>query len=327
MKELISSFPAQLKEALHIFRKTTLKPLPRETKNILISGLGGSGIGGTITAEICAAQSPVPINVIKDYSLPAWVSENTLVVISSYSGNTEETLEVLNKALERGAMIVAVSSGGEVLRLSEEKSFDAIVIPGGNPPRACLAYSLTMLCCIMEHYGFGRNLYSEIEKGIDLVEKESTNIHQEAEAIAKAISFSLPVIYTNYGYEGVAIRLRQQLNENAKMLCWHNVVPEMNHNELVGWIENRPKIAALFLRNPDEYYRNSKRMEFCKEIVSSFAGKTLEINSKGNSLLERVIYWIHLGDWISWYASVERQQDAMEINVINKLKEELSDLK
>jgi glucose/mannose-6-phosphate isomerase len=111
------------------------------------------------------------------------------------------------------------------------------------------------------------------------------------------------------------------------MLCWHHVVPEMNHNELVGWVEKSPKIAALFLRNTDEYYRTSKRMEICQEIISTYAGKTLQIESKGESAVERMIYWIHLGDWISWFCSVERNVDSMEIKVINRLKGELSELK
>src|SRR5690606_4899991 len=109
--------------------------------------------------------------------------------------------------------------------------------------------------------------------------------------------------------------------------CWHHVVPEMNHNELVGWVEKSPKIAALFLRNKDEYYRTAKRIDLCREIISGYAGKTLELQVKGDTHLERILYWIHLGDWISWFASVERNQDALEINVINRLKGKLASLK
>jgi glucose/mannose-6-phosphate isomerase len=327
MKELIASFPEQLVEALAIFQKYTLKPLPTIPKNVLISGLGGSGIGGTIVSELSSTNGTVPILVTKDYALPGWVTSDTLVIISSYSGNTEETLAVMHAAVEKKAMIVCVTSGGEVLRLALEKGYDALVIPGGNPPRACLAYSLAQLCGILEQYKIVSGLFVKLENAIKLVKENSTSIIHEAEAIARSISYSLPVIYTTAGYEGIAIRLRQQLNENAKMLCWHHVVPEMNHNELVGWVDKSPKIAALFLRNQDEYYRTSKRMEICQEIISSYAGKTLVIDSKGESALERMIYWIHLGDWISWFCSVERNVDSMEIKVINRLKGELSELK
>jgi glucose/mannose-6-phosphate isomerase len=111
------------------------------------------------------------------------------------------------------------------------------------------------------------------------------------------------------------------------MLCWHHVIPEMNHNELVGWVDKAPKIAALFFRNADEYYRTAKRMDIVKEIVYDLAGRTITIESKGNSRIQRSFYWIYLGDWISWFASQERNVDAVEINVINRLKSELADLK
>ncbi len=326
MKDLIAGFPQQVRDALNIFRTQQLKPLPRKASSVLISGLGGSGIGGSIVAELCAPQSSIPVQVSKDYSIPAWVGPETLVIISSYSGNTEETLQAMQAAIAQKAMIVCVTSGGEVLQQAKNHQLDAIVIPGGNPPRACLGLSLTQLCGILEHYEIASGLLAEISLGIDLIEKNEQAIQHEAESIARAISYSLPVIYTSVGYEGVAIRFRQQLNENAKMLCWHQVVPEMNHNELVGWVDKAPKIAAIFLRNDDEYYRTAKRIDICKSIIYNLAGKTIELRSKGESPLQRMIWWINLGDWISWFASVERNVDAIEINVINRLKSELSNL-
>jgi glucose/mannose-6-phosphate isomerase len=103
-------------------------------------------------------------------------------------------------------------------------------------------------------------------------------------------------------------------------------MPEMNHNELVGWVEKSPQIAAIFMRNADEYYRTAKRMDICKDIIFGFAGKTIVLKSKGDSPMQRMIWWINLGDWISWFASVERNVDAIEINVINRLKNELANL-
>lgn len=327
MKELIASFPEQLEEALSIFKSAQLKPLKNKANNILISGLGGSGIGGSIVAEIAQTSVKVPILIVKDYSLPAWVNEHTLVIISSYSGNTEETLQVMESAIAANAMLICITSGGKVLELAQENEFNYIQIPGGNPPRACLGYSFTQLCGILDFYGFSNGFIASIEKGEQLLKTERNHIKQQAEALAKSIAFSTPVIYTTSGFEGIAIRFRQQLNENAKMLCWHHVVPEMNHNELVGWVDKSPKIAALFLHNSTDYYRTAKRMDICKEIISQIAGKTLEIHSKGTDSIEQMLYWIHLGDWISWFVSVERNVDAMEINVINRLKGELADLK
>jgi glucose/mannose-6-phosphate isomerase len=326
MKALIEGFPQQVRDALEIFNQVQLKPLPRKINNVLISGLGGSGIGGSIVSEICAGSASVPISVSKDYAIPAWVNEDTLVIVSSYSGNTEETLQAMQAAINQKAMIVCVTSGGEVLSIAKEHNLDVILIPGGNPPRSCLGLSLTQLCGILEFYGVAQGLLKEIQLGVELIELHHTRILQESESIAKAIAFSIPVLYTSVGYEGVAVRFRQQLNENSKMLCWHHVMPEMNHNELVGWVEKSPQIAAIFMRNADEYYRTAKRMDICKDIIFGFAGKTIVLNSKGDTPIQRMIWWINLGDWISWFASVERNVDAIEINVINRLKNELANL-
>lgn len=326
MKDLISSFPEQLKDALAIYRGANLHAFESHIQNVLISGLGGSGIGGSIVSELIADKADIPVSVSKNYFIPKWAGKNTLVIISSYSGNTEETLHAMKAALSNNCMVACITSGGEVLELAKSNNLQFIQIPGGNPPRACLAYSLIQLCGILEKAEVTSGLLNDVEAAIKLIQENSSLIQSEAEAIARAISFSLPVIYTGIGYEGVAIRFRQQLNENAKMLCWHHIVPEMNHNELVGWVNKSPSIAAIFMRNDDEYYRTAKRLDIVKSIVHELAGRTIVIESKGKTHLQRVIYWIHLGDWISWFASVERNVDAMEINVINGLKNELSKL-
>ena len=326
MKELISRFPDQLAEALQVFRKQQLPELPSSISQILVCGLGGSGIGGTILAELGNARSRVPLFVSKDYFPPSWMGRETLVIISSYSGNTEETLEVFRQAIKSGSMINCITSGGEVEQIAKTHQIPVIRIPGGHPPRACLGYSFTQLCGIVDHYGIVPGLLSELEGAVSFLTAAQASIMAEAESIARGIAFSMPVIYTSADYEGVAVRMRQQLNENAKMLCWHHVVPEMNHNELVGWAEKHPKIAAIFLRNSDEYYRTSRRMEICRVIIEGLAGKTLEINAKGENRIQRLLFWIHLGDWISWFASLERNMDAMEIDVINRLKADLAAL-
>jgi glucose/mannose-6-phosphate isomerase len=326
MKELIAGFPEQLKEAIKIFAAAKLPSPSINPTSVLITGLGGSGIGGSIVSELISQSSKIPVVVSKDYFIPIWAQETTLVIVSSYSGNTEETLSAMKEACSRNCMIVCITSGGEVLEIAKSQNIPHIIIPGGNPPRACLGYSLVQLCGIMEHYSLCSEVMQDLQKSANLLEQNKSAIMSEAEAIAGAISFSIPVIYTSSGYEGIAVRFRQQLNENAKMLCWHHVIPEMNHNELVGWVDKSPSIAAIFLRNSDEFYRTAKRIDIVKSIVYNLAGRTLSIESKGETHLQRCIWWIHLGDWISWFASVERNVDSVEINVINKLKSELSNL-
>lgn len=326
MKALIENFPAQLRDALSIFRNTKLQSLPRTPQSMVVTGLGGSGIGGSILADIASESGKLPVLVSKDYRLPQWLNAESLVVVSSYSGDTEETVQAMQQALAAGAMVICISSGGTVAKIAEKHGIDCIRIPGGNPPRACLGYSLVQLIGIYEHFGFIEGGLQAVEASIALLEQKSEAIQTEAEAIARAISFSLPVIYCTPGYEGVTIRFRQQLNENAKMLCWHQVIPEMNHNELVGWAEKQSKISVLFFNNSDDYYRTARRREIVHEILNDRAGRILEVNSLGDSRIEKLIFWIHLGDWISWFASVEKHVDAMEIDVIHRLKAELANL-
>ena len=153
MKTLVENFSKQLSEAILIGGQAKLSRSQNEIRNVVISGLGGSGIGGTIAAEITSGTSPVPVIVTKDYFLPEFVNENTLVIISSYSGNTEETLSAFRIALHKKAKIVCVSSGGTIVEEARKNSLDHIIIPPGMPPRACLGYSLTQLFFILSFFG------------------------------------------------------------------------------------------------------------------------------------------------------------------------------
>lgn len=323
MRNLIESFPKQLAEAIQIGKSAELSEPKTEIKNILITGLGGSGIGGSIVAELVADECTVPITVNKNYEIPAFVNKHTLVIVSSYSGNTEETLSALGLAQEKGAEVAIITSGGKAHDIAEKNGYNCIVVPGGNPPRSMLAYSLVQQFVLLKHYGFiQQDFFSSIEKFLADLDQET--MEKETLEYAKALEGTLPVIYAIDGFEGVAVRFRQQLNENSKMLCWHAVVPEMNHNELVGWANGTDKMAVVYFRNDNDLDRNQKRVEINKEIIEKYTHRIHEIWSKGNSNLERALYHIHFGDWISLHLSDINQVDVMEIEVIDHLKSELS---
>jgi len=324
MKDLIQRFPNQLKEAVSIAASAKLSPIKSPIDKIIICGLGGSGIGGTIVKEILFDECTVPIEVLKSYSLPLYVNEHTLVICSSYSGNTEETLECYSIAQKHKANIICVTSGGKLLEWAKKDGNDAIVLPGGMPPRSCLGYSLTQLLHIISHYGLAPQKSVEIDSIADTLQKEQEAIMNEAHHIAKKLYDKMPVIYCTALHEGVAIRLRQQLNENSKILCWHHVLPEMNHNELVGWSQAYPEIAVIIFQDKDEHPRNQLRWEFCKKIFKKYSGEVIEIYSKGDTAVAKKLYWIHFGDWVSYFLSEQRNVDAMDIQVINNLKGELA---
>ncbi len=252
-----------------------------------------------------------------------------MAIASSYSGNTEETLISYDQIKASGARLICVASGGKIIEKAKADGFDYVQVPANWPsPRACLGYSLTAQLWILQHLGFiNEQPIKEIQSSITLLRKESNNIHAEAQKIAARLHHHIPVIYIEDRMEPVAVRMRQQINENSKALCWHHVVPEMNHNELVGWTEKNSSLAVVYLRNEDDYSRNSLRMDINKTIIGKYADDIIEVHSKGNTMIERALYLVHLGDWVSWYLSQLRGVDALEVNVIDFLKGELGKVK
>lgn len=325
MKTLVANFSKQLTEAITIGENASLSPTKSPISNVLICGLGGSGIGGSILSELVVGKANVPINVTKGYFIPAYVNENTLVIISSYSGNTEETLNCMELAIAKNAKIVGITSGGKVQEIANQKKLDCILVPGGMPPRACLGYSLTQLFFVLHFHKIIDATYkTEFQAAIHLIDAEEKNIQAEAKKLAEKINGKTPVLYATTYNEGMLIRFRQQLNENAKMLCWHQIIPEMNHNELVGWREKNENLAVLIFRDTDEYERNNFRIGINKETILKYTSNITEVYSKGGSPIEKAIYWIHLGDWVSVMLAEMRGYDANEIAVINQLKSALS---
>ena len=324
MKQLVQNFPHQLKDSLAIAEKAIVSN-KADFHNIVVTGLGGSGIGGTILSELLSDYCPVPILVNKDYSLPSFINEKTLLIVSSYSGNTEETLEAMQQAISKKAQIVCVTSGGKVLEIAKQHQFDFIEIPGGLPPRSCIGYSLYQLIRVLQIKKLApASLSNDLQNSINLLEKENENIKAEAASIAKKLHHKITVIYTLGTCEGVAVRFRQQINENSKMLCWHHVFPEMNHNELVGWTGGDNRVAVLLIRNEDDHKRSQMRMELCKKLMGEKCDTIIEMWSKGSNRIERTLYLNHLGDWLSIDLAELRNEDAVAIPAILFLKSELA---
>lgn len=325
MKDYISDFSNHLIEAMKIGENKTLKNKNLNINNVLIAGLGGSGIGGSIIADVFASQINIPILISKDYSIPNFVNKNTLVIASSYSGNTEETIYAVKKALKMNAEVAIITSGGMLKEIAEKNNLNKIFIPGGHPPRAMFGYSFTQLFYLLNHYNvIDLSFVAEFKKSISLLVKNEKNIKDDALVLAKNLYKKTPVIYVAHGFEGVATRFRQQLNENSKMLCWHHVIPEMNHNELLGWRVNVDNLAVVFFRNELDNKRNKIRIEINKEVVKKHTKDVYEVISRGDSVIQNTLYHIHFGDWVSWYLSELNDVDAIEIDVINYLKKELA---
>jgi glucose/mannose-6-phosphate isomerase len=321
----VKDYTSHLRTAVEIGRRAEFSVPKKAYHNIVVTGLGGSGIGGTIVSQLAQDQLKVPMLVNNDYKLPAYVGEHSLVIVSSYSGNTEETLSAMEIAMKRGAEIVCISAGGKVLDTAKERGMNHIQIPTGIPPRGSFGLNSPQVLYVLHKYGFiDGSFEKELLDAAESIDSREDEIQKEAQVIADGIKGSIPIIYSDAAYQGVSIRLRQQINENAKMLCWHHVFPEMNHNELVGWAGGDERFSVIIMRTEGDHIRTQMRMNLCKSIFKKHTDKVFEIYAKGDTVIERSFYLIHVGDWVSVLLADINGVDAIEVDVIDYLKGELA---
>ena len=325
MEDLIVGFSNQLENAFEIFNRYSFKQKRKRITTVAFCGMGGSGIGGRIVAKWIENEIKVPITFLENYAIPNWIDHDTLVIASSYSGNTEETLSAVNLCKERGAQIICITSGGALYEFCDQQKLDCILLPPGLPPRAALGYSLVPQVGVLVYMELiQKTTFNQLLKCADFLRTHQNDIKQIAKDIVPIINHTNVVIYAETPYESVAVRGKQQLNENSKYLCRHNTIPEMNHNELLGWGCGDSGHSAIFLYNSGMHPQNSKRFALTHEIVSKKTERTLMVHAKGSNQVEQSMYLIHLLDWLSLYLGYERGQDIVEIDNINYLKEKLA---
>ena len=302
-------------------------------KRILVAGMGGSAIGGEILQDWLLNELPIPIEVYRDYVLPAYVNKETLVFAVSCSGNTEETLSAFVDAVKRGCMIITITSGGHLLSFSEKLHVPNLTIPSGLPPRATLPYLFFPLPILMEKLGILQSREKEIQETVKIVEKLSQENSLEtpvnynlSKKLALELSETIPVVYGFREYAAVAHRLKTQFNENSKVPCKHEVFPELNHNEVVGWeaSETLTKcFSILLIRDHNEPPEIKNRIEATKSLALTKAQKVLELYAKGENKLARMFSVLHVGDFASVYLAILRNIDPTPVETINKIKEEM----
>lgn len=323
MEKLIAHFPEDMEESIAQHRNLG-KPDLRPFDNILITGLGGSGIGGSLIAETLAPSAKVPIVVNKNYEVPAWVNEKTLVIACSYSGNTEETIAAAEQAKKQGAQLAVITSAGKLLKMAQDENLPLVELPGGFPPRAAFGHSSVALFALLGVCGVAQWNANEFLKIADHLKEKQEEIKSIARDLAEKLSGRIPVLYSAEGLSAVAVRWRQQINENAKMLCWHHVFPEMNHNELVGWAGGDNRMGVVILRSSDDHPRSAVRLDLSRDLIAKQTDVVEEVEAVGDNQLERMYYLIAVGDWLSLYLSEKRGVDPVEVNVITHLKSELA---
>jgi len=338
MMGLTTGFPAQCREAVRIGAEFTAKlPPTGPIQNVVVTGLGGSAIGGDLLRCLVEEYGDVPLVVNRDYTLPGFVNNQTLVLAASYSGNTEETLSAYAMARARRAQIVCVTSGGDLAGRGEADGVPVCRIPGSRPPRASTGFLFfPMLAVIAQRGLLGRAPTGAVEETIALLERLSgaygpgtPTENNPAKRLALALYERIPVLYGSQGYRGVvALRWKGQFNENAKQHAFAYAFPEQNHNEILGWTlasRQSERWSVVYLRDPAEKTetpRIARRVEVTQEIIGQ-AAQQHEVWAEGDSLLAKMFSLIYFGDFVSVYTAYLNGIDPTDITSINRLKAEM----
>jgi len=307
----------------------------KEYRNIMVSGMGGSAIGGDILRNYISKKADIPVVVNRDYDIPGFVGPSTLVFAVSYSGNTEETLEAYQQARDRGADIIVVSSGGKLSELASRDGQALIKVPAGFVPRAAIGCLFAPLVLVLGKMGILQGVEQEITETTAVLRELRDALNPTvdvpvnlARVIAGKTRETIPVIWGTTGVsEAVAQRWKAQINENAKCPAYYNIFPELNHNEVVGFEVPEDMINRLvyiILRDKDDNERIKKRIEISKNIIKDKVKNIIEINSSGESYLARLFSLIYIGDYASVYLALEYGINPTPVKMIDYLKEQLA---
>lgn len=332
MLDLVERFPDQCREALRIAEATEGPALEGRPSVVVLAGMGGSAAGGDFVRALFEASGTAAFHVVRDYNLPHYVGVGDVVFCASYSGNTEETLSVYAQAKASGARIVAVTSGGKLRELAEADGYSVFVVPGGQPPRSALGYMVIPVLVACHRLRLLPEL--EFESAFARLEAMRTRLSPEsadnaAMALARELHGVVPILYGLGTWQAlIANRWRCQINENAKVLAFVNSYPELDHNEIMGWVEARQqnaKFRGVRLEDGTESPAMRRRAEVTEELIGAQCPFT-SVRAEGESLLERLLTLTYFGDWVSMYLARLNEVDPTNIASIDRLKEELAKL-
>ena len=330
----IRSFPDNILEAMEIGSSIILCNDYSRIEKVVVAGMGGSAIGGDVSVTLTQDELKVPFIISRGYQLPNWVDEFTLVICSSYSGNTEETLSSMKDAQSKNALICAITSGGSLNKICFSSGIDVIKIPGGLQPRAALAFSFVPMLYLLKQIGLiSSEFISWLNQATDLLKvvRNQYSVDNETNPtwiLAENIKDRLPIIYTDANrLNAVAVRLKGQLSENGKMLAYYNVLPEMNHNEIVGWENNSDlfkQYCILWLLDKTDHSQVIERQKVTQRILGDSGVEQYIIKMEEKSFPERFLHMIHYGDWLSYWCGLSHGTDPSPVEKITQLKKEIA---
>jgi len=329
----ILKFHEQIEHAQIISKEIRFRFDPAPVANICATGMGGSGISGDLVRAYLAGSLNVPFVVNRNYTLPHFVDQRTLVLASSYSGNTEETISAYEDACRRNARVVCITSGGRVAEMATANGHTLVVIPKGYSPRNALGYLTVPLLYCLYHTGMIPNPEPDLNETAELLktlydEYQPSSQNNLAKRISHALAGKLPLIYASGSFEPVALRWKGQLSENSKVLAFCNVFPELNHNEIMGWgplREINQNVQIIYLKDFEMHSKIKKRMQLTRDIIEKHTSPVLEVESRGRSLLARMFSLVYLGDVASLYLAGLNDVDPTAIANIDDVKQHLAD--
>lgn len=345
MHGAIAGFPDHMREAIRLVNRVDWSRMkPTTPAGICCCGMGGSAISGDLARSYWENLSPVPFLVVRNYELPTFINEHWAIIASSYSGNTEETLSAIADAVRRRCRrVVALASGGKLRELARKRQWPLIELPSGLMPRASLGYTFAATMLTLARWGVAGNnpaqtaddMRNALDKAADFLAKCSARFDREcparenpAKAAAAALAGQITVVLGSSGSSGaVALRFKSQLNENGKMLALASVLPEANHNEIVGFDSLRDgarQVAVIVLSTGDESREVKAQQQACARRLGRSGVRVLHLRAEGADRLQRLLYLVHLGDFISYHTAIINGEDPSPITAIEELKESLS---
>lgn len=332
----ISELPQQCRAAWRLTQGLELPPAYGAVRHVVILGMGGSAIGGTLLRGLVAGECALPITVVRDYTLPAFVhGPETLTIGCSYSGNTEETLSAFGEALEQGTLPVVVTTGGKLAALAQEKGIPLLRFDYQSQPRAALGYSFVLLLGICWRLGLLRDYSADLEEAIRVMEEWQAEVGPDvptacntAKVLAGQIVGRLPVVYGAGFLAAVANRWKTQFNENGKHWAFFEALPELNHNAVVGFgipRTVREQTIVLMLRSSLDYPRVQVRWEVTRELLLREGVVAETLQGRGESRLAQMLSLIHFGDYVSFYLAMLNGVAPTPVETIAFLKQRLAE--
>jgi glucose/mannose-6-phosphate isomerase len=328
----VAGFPSQMKAAWKIGADFVPHVPAGGYSRIVVCGMGGSAIGGDLLRSFFGDRLRAPLVGCRDYSVPRYLTDGAFVIVSSYSGNTGETLSAYESLRGSGAKVVAVTSGGELAKKCEADSVPVCLIPGGMPPRSAIGYSFLPMTQILRAAGLGTFEDSEFDEALEAIEAlcEACAMGSDVNPaldLALELRGRLPFIYAGPGLlEAAARRWACQFNENAKMLAHFAYYTELNHNEIVGWETQEglmDEIVVVSLEDRDDHPMTSRQADVGLGIIEELSGGIIRLRSEEGGRMKRLLTTMVLGDFASVYMALLAGVDPTPVKKIDFLKQQL----